>query len=75
MTTDTPTTTSPPSDEHSQVPQPPAPRRRSRIKESLHTPEKWESMREIIRQLYIEENQTLTKVSEFLNKEHDFVAT
>lgn len=44
-------------------------------KEIAHTSEEWEGMRNLIRQLYIEENKTLSEMSRILKAQHNFIAT
>lgn len=43
-------------------------------KETLHSVETWESKREIIRELYMDQSKPLREVSRILDTEHKFVA-
>lgn len=64
---------SPPVEGHPGGPQSPA-RRQLLKKETFHKPEDWDSLRDVIRQLYIEENKTLAKVSDILETQYSFIA-
>lgn len=43
-------------------------------KETLHSVEVWESKRDIIKQLYMDQRKPLREVSRLLESEHDFIA-
>lgn len=57
----------------------PAPRASTRRppsrKDISHSQDEWNSLREIIGQLYIEENKTLTNIIHILKARYNFIAT
>lgn len=69
------TAPSPADDEQLRPPQRAARELASRNDLVIHTSEEWESLRDSIRQLYIEENKTLSAVSRILATKHNFIAT